>query len=52
MDESRTVRDDLRDAFTLIRSIEKSIEEEEVRMSETGEYDKYTELIEQFKLIG
>ena len=52
MDESRTVRDDLRDAFSTIRNIEKAIENEEFIMAQTGEYTRYTELIEQFKLIG
>ena len=52
MNEAKTIRDELRDAFEQIRKIEKEVEEEEVVMSETGEYMRYTELIEQLKLIG
>ncbi len=52
MDETRSVRDDLRDAFAVIRHLETEIHKEEVIMAETGEYIRYSELIEQFKLIG
>jgi ATP-binding cassette subfamily F protein 3 len=52
MDETRSVRDDLRDAFVNIRILEEEIQQAEAHMNETGEYEKYTELIEQFKLIG
>ncbi len=52
MDESRNVREDLKDAFDTIRSLEKDITKEEEKMNETGEYERYTELIEQFKLLG
>ena len=52
MDESRNVREDLKDAFTEIRSLESEITKEEENMNETGEYERYTELIEQFKLLG
>ena len=52
MDETMTVRDDLRSAFTLVRQIEQAIQEEENIMVETGEYDRYSALIEQFQLIG
>ena len=52
MDESRTVRDELRDAFSTLRKLESSIREEEKKMEETGEYTEYTELIEQYALLG
>ncbi len=49
MDETATVRNDLRDAFIGIRAIERCIQEEEQKLEETGEYERYTELIEQYK---
>ena len=52
MDESKLVRDELRDAFSEIRKVEKVIQEEEKRLEETGEYEAYTEAIERYKLIG
>jgi ATPase subunit of ABC transporter with duplicated ATPase domains len=52
MDESQTVRDDLRDAFAEIRTLEREIEREELHMAETGEFERYTDLIERFKTIG
>ncbi len=52
MDETKTVREDLRDAFIEIRTTEKIIEQEELRMSETGEFEAYTEALERFKLLG
>ena len=52
MDESKLVRDELRDAFSEIRRQEKIIQEEERRLEETGEYEGYTEAIEKYKLIG
>lgn len=52
MDEEKSVRDELRDAFSEIRSLEKTIQEEEKKLEETGEYKNYTEAIEQYKLIG
>jgi ATP-binding cassette, subfamily F, member 3 len=52
MDESQTVRDDLRDAFIEIRALEREIEREEIHMTETGEFERYTDLIERFKTIG
>lgn len=52
MDETKTIRDELRDAFSEIRELEKTIEKEENNMAETGEYIAYTEAIERYKLIG
>lgn len=52
MDESKSIRDELRDAFADIRTLEKLIEKEELHMSETGEYILYTEAIERYKLLG
>lgn len=52
MDESKTIRDELRDAFIEIRELEKIIETEELNMAETGEFIAYTEALEQYKLIG
>lgn len=52
MDESKTVREDLRDAFTELRALERTIEEEEKKLEETGEYEAYTEALERYKLLG
>ena len=52
MDEYKTIRDELRDAFAEIRELEKTIEIEENNMTETGEFTKYTEALERYKLIG
>lgn len=51
MDESKTIRDELRDAFIEIRELEKIIETEELNMAETGEFIAYTEALERYKLI-
>lgn len=52
MDENKTIRDELRDAFEEIRQLEKTIAIEEIQMSETGEFVAYTEALERYKLIG
>lgn len=52
MDEKKTIRDELRDAFLELRNIEKEIEKEEIILSETGEYERYTDLLEQYKVRG
>ncbi|MBX9809266.1 ATP-binding cassette domain-containing protein [Candidatus Gracilibacteria bacterium] len=52
IDENKSIRDELRDAFSEIRKVEKTIELEEKKMSETGDYILYTEAIERYKLIG
>lgn len=52
MDEKKTIRDELRDAFEEIRVLEKTIEIEEMKMAESGEYIAYTEALERYKLIG
>ncbi len=52
MDENKTIRNELRDAFEEIRQLEKTIEKEEISMAETGEFTKYTEALERYKLIG
>ena len=52
MDESITVREDLRNAFTEIRQLEQVIASEEEKMLETGEYEAYTEALDRFQLIG
>ena len=52
MDENKTIRNELRDAFEEIRQLEKTIEKEEISMAETGEFIKYTEALERYKLIG
>lgn len=51
-DDTKTVRNELKDAFSEIRKIEKEIEIEEEKMAETGEYERYTELIERLTLLG
>jgi hypothetical protein len=35
IDETKTIRDELRDAFLYIRKVEKIIQEEEIRLAET-----------------
>jgi ATP-binding cassette, subfamily F, member 3 len=52
LDESQSVYDELRDAFKEIRMLEEIIKIEERKLSETGEYEKYTEAIEQYKYLG
>ena len=52
IDVTKTVREELKDAFAVIRSLEKSIQEEEKILEETGEYERYTELIEQYKHLS
>ena len=52
MDESQTVRDELRDAYSEIRSLEATIAREEKNLEDTWEYEAYTEAIEKYKLIG
>lgn len=52
MDETKLVRDELRDAFVEIRTLEQTIKKEEKNLEETGEYESYTESIEKYKLIG
>ena len=52
MDESKTIRDELRDAFTEIRALEQTIVREEEKMAETGEYDAYTDALERYKMLG
>ena len=51
MDESVTIRDELRDAFAEIRELEKTIAREESKMAETGEFEAYTEAIERYQLL-
>jgi ATP-binding cassette, subfamily F, member 3 len=51
MDESVTIRDELRDGFAEIRELERVIATEEAKMAETGEFDAYTEAIERYKMI-
>ena len=51
-DEDKTVRDELRDAYIIVRKLEKEIAEQEKIMEETGEFDKYTEALEAFRLYG
>ncbi len=52
MDESKTIREELRDAFTEIRKLEQIIATEEARLEETGEYDAYTDALERYKMLG
>lgn len=52
MDETKTIRDELRDAYQNLRDIEKEIQKEEKNLEETGEYERYTELLEQYKVLG
>lgn len=52
MDEKKTIRDELKDAFTEIRTLERQIQEEEEKMWETWEYEAYTDALERYKLLG
>lgn len=52
LDENKTVRNELKDAFVELRNYEEIIKEEEEKMSETWEYEKYTEAIERYKYLG
>jgi ATP-binding cassette subfamily F protein 3 len=51
IDESKTVRDELKDAFSEIRTTERLMQQEEEKMTETGEYEQYTALVEQLKML-
>ena len=51
MDETISIRDELRDAFAEIRELEKTIAREESKMAETGEFEAYTEAIERYQLL-
>jgi ATP-binding cassette, subfamily F, member 3 len=52
MDESVTIRDELRDAFAEIRQLERVIATEEAKMAETGEFEAYTDAIDRYKILG
>lgn len=52
LDETKTVKDELKDAFSQLRELEKNIADEERKMNETWEYEKYTEAIERYKYLG
>jgi ATP-binding cassette subfamily F protein 3 len=52
MDETKTIREELKDAFSEIRTLEKVIQEEETKMWETWEYEAYTDALERYKMIG
>jgi len=54
-DESQTIREELKDAFSEIRTLEAFITQEEENMAKNPEYDqyeKYVDAIEQYKLLG
>ena len=54
-DETKTIRDELKDAFVEIRELERIIAQEEQDMENNPEYEKYemyTDTIEQYKLLG
>lgn len=52
MDETKSIRDELRDAYHELRILEKEVQKEEKILEETGEYERYTELLEQYKIRG
>jgi ATP-binding cassette, subfamily F, member 3 len=52
MDESKTIRDELRDAFVEIRTLEQTIAREEAKLADTGEYDTYTDALDRYKMLG
>lgn len=51
LDESLTVREDLANAFTEVRTLEGRLHVLEEEMSLTGAYEEYTELLERFQAI-
>ena len=46
------MREDLANAFPLIRSLEHSLREAEEEMEKTGSFEAYTELLERFTRSG
>lgn len=52
MDENTRIRDELRDAFGEIRTLEAALTRAEAHMETTGEFEEYTELIERYTLLG
>lgn len=52
MDENTRIRDELRDAFEEIRTLEAALTRAEAHMETTGEFEEYTELIERYTLLG
>jgi ATP-binding cassette, subfamily F, member 3 len=52
LDKMKSVRYELRDAFRDLRDLEAIIEREEKNLTETWEYEKYTEAIERYKYLG
>lgn len=50
-DETKTIRDELRDAFTEIREIEKQLQIAETKMEETWEFEEFTDLQERYGLL-
>ena len=52
MDETKSIRDELKDAFEQIRALERTIQDEEAKLEITGEYNLYTESLEQYRLLG
>ncbi len=52
MDETKTIRDELRDAFAEIRELERTIAREEEKLADTWEYDAYTDALDRYKLLG
>lgn len=51
-DETKSVRNELKDAFADIREAEKNLENAEKKLEETGEYEDYTDALERYTLLG
>lgn len=51
-DETKTVRDELKDAFEEIRILERRLAEEEEKMAETGEFEEYSDVLDRYTLLG
>lgn len=51
-DETKSVRNELKDAFVDIREAEKNLENAEKKLEETGEYEDYTDALERYTLLG
>lgn len=52
LDDTKSVKSELQDAYRDIRILEDIIQKEEKILEETGAYEAYTEAIEKYKMIG
>ncbi len=52
LDETKSIRDELKDGFLEIRKVEAIITTEEKKLEETGEFEAYTDALEAYKMLG